>query len=152
MKSFEGFAQQESREQLLEEGFREAVEQYDRLYAATAEAEDLMFKEKPAETYEEEIIARLELMRDGLLGKAEAAVQKSKDYEPTDTKRIKEQAKERAFRDLEQVKKIEEQMLRIYFEARATAPTLATLIERDHPWVVTYGNEAVGDDDLDEAA
>ena len=143
MSSFEGGftpETQEAQESHIEREYAEAASRYQELHTSVAEADNLMHKERPAETYEEEVIARLELERQGLLGEAEAFAQKG------------EARAERAMRMLEQLKASEEQILVLYFDSRLHSQELADVIEKEHPWVVTYGYEAPEDYELPEAA
>jgi len=130
----------ESHEARMAREYAEAVARYKELHSSVGEAENLMHKERPAETYEEELMARLALERGGLDGQAEAYAQKGEAYA------------ERATRMLEQLKAAEEKILGLYFDARVHSQELADLIEKEHPWVVTYGYEAASGDEYSEAA
>jgi hypothetical protein len=139
-EGLESLPVQETSETRAEREYTEAVSRYRELHAAVGEAENLVHNEKPAETYEEELIARLNLEREGLLGQAEAYAQKG------------EARAERSMRMLEQLKSAEQQILGLYFDARLHSQKLSDLIEKEHPWVVTYGYEAPEDDELSQAA
>jgi flagellar motor switch protein FliG len=140
MKGMESLPMQEASETRAEREYAEAVSRYRELHAVVGETENLIHNERPAETYEEELIARLNLEREGLLGQAEAYAQKG------------EASAERSMRMLEQLKSAEQQILSLYFDARADSQELADLIEKEHPWVVTYGYEAPEDDEISQAA
>ena len=99
--------------------YAKALERYKELRSSVEEADEYIFREKPAVGKEETTIARLELEIDGCLSEAEACAQRG-DYNG-----------ERTMRMIADFKNAEKELLEIYFDARNESPEFAEILEED---------------------
>lgn len=99
--------------------YSKTLKRYLELKDAVKEADEYVFREKPAMGKEETTIAQIELEIDGCLSEAEACAQKG------------DRNGERVMRMIAEFKKAEKNLLEIYFDARDDSPEFAEILEED---------------------
>ena len=117
-------------ESFAESPYSKALERYRDLKNSVEEADEYIFRERPAVGKEENTIARLELEIDGCLSEAEACAQRG-DYNGEKTMRM-----------IADFKEAEKELLGIYFDARNISPEFGRILEEDLGFI---GEEYVGE-------
>ncbi len=102
-----------------ESQYSKALERYKELKGSVKEADEYIFRERPATGKEETTMAQLELEIDGCLSEAEACAQRG-DYNGEKTMRM-----------IANFKEAEKELLGIYFDARNESPEFAEILEED---------------------
>jgi hypothetical protein len=126
-------AEVETREMRLAREYHEAVTRYKALKEVTPEAQDLIFRDRPAVTNEERVIASLDLQKAALEGEVEAFGQKGELHAAG------------AFEMFRQMNEAKTTILGLYFDALQESTELAEIIAEEQPWVKDVLREAAND-------
>jgi len=108
---------------LKKQSYAEASQEIKKLLEVVPEAEEILFRERPAKTPEEEVIGKYEILIESLEGLKERFAQQGDMH------------KERAVGMYVQKTRAEKTLVELYFDARAESEEFAAAIAEDAPFL-----------------